>query len=76
MGERIGISPAAVYAEGLVGGRLRYQRCTRCGHAVFFPRVVCPHCGDARLEWEDSAGSGWSTRRRPPAVVPVTTTSP
>ncbi|GAA2073519.1 OB-fold domain-containing protein [Pseudolysinimonas kribbensis] len=58
MGERIGISPAAVYAEGLVGGRLRYQRCTRCGHAVFFPRVVCPHCGDARLEWEDSAGSG------------------
>ena len=55
---RLEVSPATVYNDGLAEGRLRYQRCAECGSAVFFPRVVCPHCGAARLEWADSAGLG------------------
>lgn len=57
-GARIEISPATVYHEGLAAGLLRYQRCADCARAVFYPRVACPHCGSARLEWADSAGAG------------------
>jgi uncharacterized OB-fold protein len=58
MTDRLETSPATVYNDGLASGRLRYQRCGNCGKAVFFPRVACPHCGTARLEWADSAGVG------------------
>lgn len=51
-------SPAALYAEGLAGGLLRYQRCDDCARAVFYPRVACPHCGSARLTWAESSGRG------------------
>lgn len=57
-GESVSVSPTTVYREGLKAGRLRYQRCESCGVAVFFPRLVCPHCGGDRLTWADSAGSG------------------
>ena len=56
--QRLEVSPATVYAEGLAAGQLRYQRCENCGRAVFYPRVACPHCGEARLTWADSAGLG------------------
>jgi len=56
--QRIAVSPATAYAEGLAEGRLRYQRCEDCGRAVFYPRVVCPHCGSEALAWHDSAGLG------------------
>lgn len=39
-------------------GRLAYQRCADCGVAIFYPRLVCPHCLSDRLDWEDSAGAG------------------
>ena len=44
--------------EGVAEGRLRIQRCGACGRHVFYPRSVCPHCMEARLEWVDTAGSG------------------
>lgn len=56
--ERIRVSPAIAYREGLAAGRLCYQRCGSCRLVVFFPRVVCPHCGGDHLEWEDSNGTG------------------
>lgn len=52
------VSPIETYREGLRAGRLRYQRCETCTSAVFFPRVVCPHCGSDRLDWLDSEGTG------------------
>lgn len=55
---RLDVSPATTYAEGLAAGMLRYQRCTSCARAVFYPRVVCPHCGGSHLEWHRSAGRG------------------
>lgn len=51
-------APTAVYAEGLAAGELRFQHCTACERAVFYPRVLCPHCGSESLEWRASSGLG------------------
>ncbi len=56
--DRLAASPATVYLDGLAAGRLSYQRCGSCDRAVFYPRVVCPHCGSVDLSWADSAGVG------------------
>jgi uncharacterized OB-fold protein len=56
--ERLDESPATIYRDGLLSGRLRYQRCGSCGAAVFYPRVACPHCGGIHLDWADSEGLG------------------
>lgn len=51
-------SPRATYDEGLAAGELRYQTCAACAKVVFYPRVICPGCGGADLEWQRSAGRG------------------
>lgn len=51
-------APALAYAEGLAAGELRFQHCPACEHAVFYPRVLCPHCGAESLEWRTSSGLG------------------
>jgi uncharacterized OB-fold protein len=50
--------PAEVYRRHLESGVLGYQRCAGCGAAVFYPRVLCPFCGDKDLTWETSSGRG------------------
>jgi hypothetical protein len=47
MKQEAGEPPAAVYRGYLESGRLSFQRCSGCGEAVFYPRVVCPVCGGA-----------------------------
>jgi len=41
-------------------GRLTMQRCrnSECGKTVFYPRVCCPHCHGADLDWVDVGNSG------------------
>jgi uncharacterized protein len=51
-------SPAGVYRGYLESGKLGFQRCSGCGKAVFYPRLVCPVCGGADLVWETSSGRG------------------
>jgi uncharacterized OB-fold protein len=51
-------APAQGYEEGLTAGELRFQRCTDCTEAVFYPRVLCPHCGSESLAWQASSGRG------------------
>ena len=51
-------APAAAYRRHLENGKLGYQRCADCSAAVFYPRVLCPACGSAALEWRESAGRG------------------
>ncbi|MFJ6852460.1 Zn-ribbon domain-containing OB-fold protein [Streptomyces sp. NPDC091271] len=52
-------APATGYAEGLAAGELRFQHCAACDRAVFYPRVLCPHCGaDDALSWRTSSGRG------------------
>jgi uncharacterized OB-fold protein len=51
-------APDTVFERFLDEGALAFQRCTACAHAVFPPRVLCPACGDPRLEWNRSTGHG------------------
>lgn len=51
-------APAQEYRSRLAAGELVFQRCARCGQAVFYPRVGCPGCGARELRWERSAGDG------------------
>jgi uncharacterized OB-fold protein len=57
------------YWEGAARSELRYQRCTACGRAVFYPRAVCPHCHADTLTWQVSRGLGtvytYTVARRP-----------
>lgn len=39
-------------------GEFPYQSCTACMRAIFYPRVLCPHCGSTELEWRSATGSG------------------
>ncbi len=50
--------PLALWQEHLEAGQLMVQRCTQCARHVFYPRVLCPHCGSQSLEWTASAGTG------------------
>jgi hypothetical protein len=62
----------ARYQAALNEGRFLIQRCNDCNKHVFYPRVVCPHCGGASLAWVEPKGTGtvYSTttvRRKPEA---------
>ncbi|WP_372345719.1 Zn-ribbon domain-containing OB-fold protein [Streptomyces sp. KL116D] len=51
-------APSTGYEEGLAAGELRFQHCADCDTAVFYPRVLCPHCGSESLAWRTSSGRG------------------
>ena len=62
----------AQYREALDQGRFLIQRCAGCDRAVFYPRMICPHCGAEKLDWvtPDGRGTVYSTtvvRRKPDA---------
>lgn len=51
-------APGPVAARGVAEGRLLFQRCERCGTAVYPARVLCPRCGSRELAWRESGGRG------------------
>lgn len=51
-------SDSQPYWEGLARGELRIQRCQDCARAVFYPRVLCPHCYSDQLTWITASGRG------------------
>lgn len=58
------------YRTQLDQGNFLIQRCTPCQHGIFYPRMICPHCGSNELEWFAPTGRGtvYSTttvRRKP-----------
>ncbi|MBI2317443.1 MAG: Zn-ribbon domain-containing OB-fold protein [Betaproteobacteria bacterium] len=66
------VGAEARYQAALNEGRFLIQRCEGCGRHVFYPRVVCPHCGGDSLAWVEPKGTGvvYSTttvRRKPEA---------
>ena len=50
--------PEKHYHDQLAQGRFQIQRCQACSRAVFYPRVICPHCGADRLDWITPSGKG------------------
>ena len=50
--------PEKQYLDQLAAGRFEIQRCAACGKHVFYPRVLCPHCGSDRLDWVAPSGRG------------------
>lgn len=62
----------AQYRQALDQGRFLIQHCGGCNRAVFYPRMVCPHCGADQLAFKPADGRGtvYSTtvvRRKPEA---------
>jgi uncharacterized protein len=62
--------PEKRFFDALAAGRFEIQRCAACAKHVFYPRVVCPHCGADTLDWVPASGRGtvYSTtvvRRKP-----------
>ena len=62
----------AQYRQALDDGRFLIQQCAGCDRAVFYPRMICPHCGADKLGWvtPDGRGTVYSTtvvRRKPDA---------
>ncbi len=49
-------APGIVFESYLKAGEIRLQTCVACGRQIFFPRTICPHCGDSRLEWRKISG--------------------
>lgn len=50
--------PELQFFEKLAAGDFCLQRCEECDGAVFYPRVVCPHCGGDALHWVSASGRG------------------
>jgi uncharacterized OB-fold protein len=62
--------PEKRYLDALAAGCFEIQKCAACSKHVFYPRVLCPHCGADRLDWVAPSGRGtvYSTtvvRRKP-----------
>jgi hypothetical protein len=53
-----GPGPERQYHEALKSGKFQIQRCGACSRHVFFPRVVCSHCGSPELSWIAPSGKG------------------
>lgn len=63
--------PIAPLLDGYAEDRLRLPVCEDCSHAHLYPRHRCPHCGSAKLRWQDASGHGtlasWSVVHRAPS---------
>src|SRR5690625_7893953 len=46
------------YHQLLAKGVLAIQQCTGCEQYVFYPRMLCPHCGGEALRWHSASGMG------------------
>jgi uncharacterized OB-fold protein len=50
--------PEAQYLDALARGQFQIQHCSDCSKYVFYPRVLCPHCGGTHLSWMRPSGLG------------------
>jgi uncharacterized OB-fold protein len=50
--------PEQTYFASLRAGKFTIQHCRACGKHVFYPRVLCPHCGSPGLDWVAPTGNG------------------
>ena len=69
------MGPELRFRTYLNNGQFQIQRCGACGSSIFYPRAICPHCGNGdQLEWYAPSGLGtvYSTTvvRRKPELGP------
>ena len=53
-----GVEPLLHFQQALAKGLFLIQQCKECGRHVFYPRAVCPHCGEPELKWVEATGRG------------------
>jgi uncharacterized OB-fold protein len=53
-----GPGPVQVYQDALARGLFLLQHCQDCGKYLFYPRVLCNHCGGISLTWVQPSGRG------------------
>ena len=49
---------AKPFWDGLAEHTVRIQQCRACHRWIFYPRVTCPHCWAADLDWQEIPGTG------------------
>jgi len=52
------LGPDKVFADYLGKGEFKLQLCADCERHIFYPRIVCPHCGSQNLAWVEASGRG------------------
>lgn len=52
------IGPDMEFRAALKEGRLEIQKCDGCDRHIFFPRVICPHCGGLDISFVNASGKG------------------
>jgi uncharacterized OB-fold protein len=52
------MGPEEHYRTQLAAGQFELQRCDACRRHVFYPRLLCPHCGSSALSWVAASGEG------------------
>lgn len=50
--------PEQQYLAALAHGQFQIQHCADCDKYIFYPRVLCPHCGGVHLSWVRPSGLG------------------
>jgi hypothetical protein len=58
MSESAGPGPEQQFLDALARGQFQIQRCADCNKHVFYPRVLCPHCGSTNVSWTRPSGLG------------------
>jgi len=51
-------NPLQTWQNFLNEGLFQLQQCQACDQHVFYPRVLCPHCGSQNLTWKQASGLG------------------
>ena len=49
--------PDKIYQEYLDKGELRIQYCDSCSKHIYYPRILCTHCGSRNLSWVKPSGN-------------------
>lgn len=50
--------PDQEFVQYLADGEFKIQLCCECGQHVFYPRLLCSHCGADKLTWTKPSGKG------------------
>ncbi|MGH1471480.1 MAG: Zn-ribbon domain-containing OB-fold protein [Cellvibrionaceae bacterium] len=50
--------PDVEFAEFLSVGEFKIQHCKSCELHIFYPRIICPHCGSNEIAWITPSGKG------------------